>query len=208
MDLVNNPPTKHSHEDEESKFAGRDWRTIRVGEVVDTGLVRWVEMGSSVEDATNLLITSGAPNVVLLREEKESKIPMGTFDYNDLNSYLLLVVGLAQPEDRQSFKELAQKGREGKAIPMRDVKDLGRKEPLVTLPHTADLTKAIEILGSGIHRIVVVDAGSGDAVGVLTQLRMVEFFWENQRWFGLVEGLYEASLRDLNIGAYHVYAIK
>ena len=206
MDLINNPPTKHTHEGEENKFAGRDWRTISVGEVVDLELVRFVEMDTSVEEATNILITSGSPNVVLLREGKDSRKPTGTFDYNDLNAYLLLVVGLAQPEDRQSFKELAQKGREGKPIPLRDVKDLGKKEPLITLPYNADLSKAIEILGSGIHRIIV--EKDGNAVGVLTQLRMVEFFWDNARQFKQLEDMYHANLKDLNIGAYHVYAIK
>jgi hypothetical protein len=146
--------------------------------------------------------------VVLLRDSKASRKPTGTFDYNDLNAYLLLVVGLAQPEDRQSFKELAQKGREGRPIPLRDVKDLGKKEPLITLQDTADLAKAIEILGSGIHRIVIVNETSGDAVGVLTQLRMAEFFWDNERQFAPIEPLYQAILRDLNIGAYNVFAIK
>ncbi|KIW00416.1 uncharacterized protein PV09_08121 [Verruconis gallopava] len=207
MELINNPPTKHTHEGEESKYAGRDWKTIRVGEVVDLELVRFAEMDTSVEEATNILITSGSPNVVLLRDSKTSRKPIGTFDYNDLNAYLLLVVGLAQPEDRQSFKELAQKGREGKPIPLRDVKDLSKKEPLFTLPHSADLTKAIEILGSGIHRIVIVDEKTGDAVGVLTQLRMVEFFWDNEKHFKPLQELYQATLKDLNIGAYSVFAI-
>jgi CBS domain-containing protein len=208
MDLVNNPPTMHTHEGEESRFAGRDWRTISVGEVVDLELVRFVEMDTSVEEATNILITSGSPNVVLLRDGKNSRKPTGTFDYNDLNAYLLLVVGLAQPEDRQSFKELAQKGREGRPIPLRDVKDVGKKEPLITLPHTASLTKAVEILGSGIHRIVVVDDKTENAVGVLTQLRMVEFFWDNERQFRPLEDIYAANLRDLAVGAYNVFAIK
>ena len=208
MDLINNPPTKHNHDGEGSKFAGRDWRTIQVGEVVDLELVRFVEMDTSVEDATNLLITSGSPNVVLLREGKSSRKPIGTFDYNDLNAYLLLVVGLAQPEDRQSFKELAQKGREGRPIPLRDVKDLSRKEPLVTLPESADLSKAIEILGSGIHRIIVLNDDTKEAVGVLTQLRMMEFFWDNANNFAQLGALYQASLRELNVGAQHVYAMK
>lgn len=55
MDLVNHPPTQHSHEGE-SKFAGRDWRTVRVGEIVDLELVRFVEMETSVEEATNVCV--------------------------------------------------------------------------------------------------------------------------------------------------------
>lgn len=51
QDLLNNPPTAKTGTDE---FAGRDWRTIKVGEVVDLELVRFVEMDTSVEEATNV----------------------------------------------------------------------------------------------------------------------------------------------------------
>jgi CBS domain len=120
------------------------------------------------------------------------------------------VVGLAQPEEDQisSFQELAQKGREGKPIPLRDVKDLGRKEPLMTLPHTATLTKAVEIFGSGIHRIIIVKEHTMDAVGVLTQLRLLKFFWENRANFPAIEALHHKTLRDLDIGSHNVFAIK
>ena len=146
--------------------------------------------------------------MVLLRESKDTHTAIGTFDYNDLNSYLLLVVGLAQSEDRQSFKELAQKGREGRPIPLKDVKDLGKKEPLITLPHTASLTKAAEVFGGGIHRIIILKDGTTDVVGVLTQLKMVTFFWENGRHFSTIEPLYQATLRELDIGSHSVFAIK
>ncbi|QDS71322.1 hypothetical protein FKW77_001994 [Venturia effusa] len=212
QELMNNPPTMSSSQggagkSGKSEFAGRDWRDVKVGEVVDEELVRWVEMETSVEEATNVLIASGSPNVVLLRENRDTHAAIGTFDYTDLNSYLLLVVGLAQPEDRQSFKELAQKGREGRPIPLKDVKDLGKKEPLITLAQTASLTKAAEIFGSGIHRIIVVKDGTREVVGVLTQLRMVRFFWENGRHFESIERLYQATLRDLDIGSKEVFAI-
>ncbi|KAF2433671.1 hypothetical protein EJ08DRAFT_563399, partial [Tothia fuscella] len=203
-DLMDNPPTAKTGTDE---FAGKDWRSIKVGEVVKRELVRFVEMDTSVEEATNVLITSGSPNVILLRESKETNTAISTFDYNDLNAYLLLVVGLAQPEDRQSFKELAQKGREGKPIPLKDIKDLGKKEPLVTLPHTADISKAVEAFGSGIHRILIVTENTHDVVGVLTQLRLVTFFWENGKHFPAIEQLYQATLRELDIGSHSVFAI-
>lgn len=157
-----------------------------------------------------LLISSGSPNVVLLRETAESRTAVGTFDYSDLNAYLLLVVGLAQPDERHvaSFNELAQKGREGKPIPLKDVKFLNEKEPLVTLPHTADLTKAVEIFGSGIHRIIIVEEQTTNVVGVLTQLRLVRFFWENGRNFPAVDRLYPHTLKDLDLGSHNVLAIK
>ncbi|KAF2267631.1 hypothetical protein CC78DRAFT_423010, partial [Lojkania enalia] len=212
QDLLNNPPTKGS----DPKFHGRDWRTIQVGEIVDQQLVRFVQYDTSVEEATNastgqsiMLIESGAPNVVLLREDENSRTATGTFDYSDLNAYLLLVVGLAHPdeEDVASFDELAQKGREGKPIPLKDVKDLGKKEPLITLPKTADLTRAIEVFGSGVHRLLVTEERSTDVIGVLTQLSLVKFFWDNRQSFPQVEQLYPQLIKDLNIGSHSVYAI-
>ena len=148
--------------------------------------------------------------MVLLRDSPDSRVATGTFDYSDLNAYLLLVVGLAQPDEHQltRFKELAQKGREGKAIPMKDVKDLGRKEPLVFLGRSSPLTQVVEIFGSGIHRLVIVEERSTDVVGVLTQLRLVEFFWENRAQFSPIEPLFHKTLRELDLGSHAVFAIK
>ncbi|KAF2399918.1 hypothetical protein EJ06DRAFT_530699 [Trichodelitschia bisporula] len=207
QELLNNPPT--ANQSGHNEFTGRDWRTIQVGEIVDLGQVRFVEMSTTVEEATNALITGGSPNVVLLRDSPTSQTAIGTFDYSDLNAYLLLVVGLAQPDERHSssFKELAQKGREGQPIPLRDVKDLGKKEPLITLPHSANLTKAVEVFGSGIHRIIVVKEHTADVVGVLTQLRLVRFFWEHRHNFPVIEPLYQRTLRELDIASHSVIAI-
>jgi len=121
-----------------------------------------------------------------------------------------LVVGLAHPDERQisSFQDLAAKGREGKPIPLKDVKDLGQKEPLITLSHTAELTKAVEILGSGVHRLLITKEGTTDVIGILTQLKLVRFFWENGRCFPVIEQLFPQLLRDLDIGSHSVVAIK
>lgn len=154
---------------------------------------------------------SGAPNVVLLRENKNTRHATGTFDYSDLNAYLLLVVGLAHPEEEDvaSFDELAKKGREGKPIPLKDVKDVSNnKEPLITLPETADLTKAMEVFGSGVHRVLVAKEGTSDVIGILTQLRLVKFFWENRQSFPDVDQLYPHLIKDLTIGSKSVLAIK
>lgn len=54
QDLINNPPTKAG----DPKFHGRDWKTIRLGEIVDPTLVRFVEYDTSVEDATSVWTAS------------------------------------------------------------------------------------------------------------------------------------------------------
>jgi CBS domain containing-hemolysin-like protein len=85
---------------------------------------------------------------------------------------------------------------------------LNKKEPLITLPNTANLSKAVEAFGSGIHRILVVKENTEDVVGVLTQLRLVTFFWENGRHFPAIEPLYQITLRELDVGSHSVFAIK
>ena len=62
QDLINNPPTKAG----DPKFHGRDWRTVRLGEIVDPSLVRFVELDTSVEDATAVCTTSLRPISALL----------------------------------------------------------------------------------------------------------------------------------------------
>jgi CBS-domain-containing membrane protein len=146
----------------------------------------------------------------LIRESPEHTSAIGTFDYTDLNAYLLLVVGLVQPAEEQltSFRQLAQKAQEGSKIPLKDVKDLGRKEPLTTLPASASLTTAVETFGSGVHRIVVVKEDSTEVVGIVSQSRLVKFLWENGRSFPMIDQLYPQYLKDLRIGSQDVIAIK
>jgi len=192
---------------EQSRFAGRDWRHVQVGEIIDPSEVRFVELGTTtIEDTTKLLIKSGAPNVVLIRESRKTRTAIGTFGYSELNAYLLLVLGLSQPDEQA--QELATRARAGEAIPLSDVNDhLGVREPPAFLPHTAELTRAMEVLGGGVHRVVITKEGTSEAVGVLSQLRLVRFFWENHQNFASTERLYERSLRELELGAKEVVAV-
>ncbi|KAK4993208.1 cell separation during budding [Elasticomyces elasticus] len=213
QELMKNPPVMRSDGGaaggEEDRFKNRDWRGVRVGEIVDEKEVRFVEVDTSVEDATNLLITSGAPNVVLIRQSKHTRTALGAFDYSDLNAYLLLVLGRAHPDDDDVslFNDVAQKARENRTIPLQYVKDIGRHEPIVTLPHTASLTQAVEVFGSGIHRIIIVKEGTTDVVGILTQLRLVRFFWENKQHLHAVDQLHSRTLHELDIGSHSVISI-
>jgi hypothetical protein len=51
QDLVNNPPVRKK---ESLEFGGREWKKIGVGEVVERHKIKWVEVHTSVEDATNV----------------------------------------------------------------------------------------------------------------------------------------------------------
>ncbi|KAK4542394.1 hypothetical protein LTR36_006851 [Oleoguttula mirabilis] len=203
-DLLMHPSGKNNGD--EARFKGRDWRNIQVAEIVDAAETRFVELDTSIEDTTKLLVKSGAPNVVLIRESHKTRTPIGTFDYSDLNAYLLLVLGLSQPDELAA--QLAERARSGETIPLRDVNDhLGPREEPAFLPHTANLIRAMEALGSGAHRLVICKEGTSEAVGVLSQLRLVRFFWENHQAFSATEQLYARSIKELELGAKEVLAI-
>lgn len=120
-----------------------------------------------------------------------------------------MVVGLAQPDEDHiaDFAQLAQRAREGKAIPLRSIKDWGKKEPLTHLPGKADLVQAIDVFGKGLHRIVVTD-DSGNVTGLLSQSRLIRFLWEEGRHFPVLEQLHGYYMRDLKIGSNSVVSIK
>ncbi|KAJ2978402.1 hypothetical protein NQ176_g3835 [Zarea fungicola] len=205
QELMNHPPTKkHGN----PKFAGRAWRDITVGELLAPDDVRWVELDDSVEAATKILLKSPT-NVVLVRDSKTSNIVTSIFDYRDLNTYLLIVVGLTKPEDHQValFNEIISRAQQGQAIPLRTLQPLFGREATVQLDAEDTLAQAVEILGSGIHRIVVSDF-SNHIIGVLSQLRVADFFWNEGINFPTIERLYPVILRDLGIGTQHTISVK
>lgn len=51
QELLQHPPVSKPSD---PRFAGRDWRSIHVGELVRQSDVRWIELDSSVEDATKV----------------------------------------------------------------------------------------------------------------------------------------------------------
>lgn len=57
QELLNNPPTAGTAD---PRFAGKDWQTIGVGELCDPADLRWVELDSGIEDATNVSGPSGS----------------------------------------------------------------------------------------------------------------------------------------------------
>lgn len=148
--------------------------------------------------------------VLFIRETPEHKSAVGTFDFSDLNAYLLLAAGLTQPDEGLLglYEQLAQKARDGSKILLQDVKDLGNKEPMTTLPATANVMRAVETFGGGVHRVVVVNEQNDEVVGIFSQFRLVKFLWENGHSFPAVDQLYPQSVGDLGIGSRAVLSIK
>lgn len=139
----------------------------------------------------------------MIRATSSEKSAIGTFDYNDLNTYLLFAVGELKPNDENVdvVDGIAKKAQAGEKIALKDVKRLGSKEPFVTLPHTASLVKAVEVFGGGVHRIVVVKEGTTEVTGILSQLKLVNFLWENRLSFPVINQLYGQSIKELGLGS-------
>ncbi|KAF7533907.1 hypothetical protein G7054_g6709 [Neopestalotiopsis clavispora] len=227
QDLLNHPPTTRP---QNPRFSGRDWRHVHIGELISRDDVKWVDMNTSVEEASMVLLKSASNNVVLIQEQGSDGTAVSTFDHNDLNAYLLVVVGLAHPTDDlvALYDSIAKKAQANESIPLRDIqenpipmgiesgianalprrgkKPICRKEALVILPANEDLAKAIEVFGSGIHRVLVTNSG-GEVIGVLSQLRLVEFFWNEGVNFRVIDDLYPRLMRDLAIGSQQVIAV-
>ena len=54
QDLLNNPPKSGSAD---PAFAGRDWHTITVGELVDENDVHFVDVDTGIEEATHVCVS-------------------------------------------------------------------------------------------------------------------------------------------------------
>lgn len=138
------------------------------------------------------------------------KTASDTFDFSDLNAYLLVVLGLASPteDQREKWSDLAQRAKAQEPIPIREASVIAQKPPLTTLSESHDLSKAIEIFGSGVHRILICKDGTEEIVGILSQLKLVRFLWENANSFPTLDQLYPIILRDLGIGTIQAISIK
>ena len=165
---------------------------------------------SHLADLSQLLCQC-AIAVIVVRSDKSEKSAVATFDYRDLTQYLLFATGQLFPstdEHLHIFQSLAKKAQSGEKIPLRDAKSLGNKEPFVTLSQSADLTAAMELFGGGVHRLVIVKDGGKEVVGILSQLHLVKFLWENGKCFPVINQLCGREIRDLGIGSQQLISIK
>ncbi|KAH6603379.1 hypothetical protein Trco_008154 [Trichoderma cornu-damae] len=190
QDLLNHPPSTGRHQN--PKFVGREWRDITIGELV------------SLDD----MLLQSPTGVVLVREGASATRPTFCFDYNDLNAYLLTVVGLSRPDNNQATlsRDIMTKAQGGAHITLEEIQPLCSREAIVKLNSDVNLSRAIEKLGSGIHRILVTEP-AGSVVGIISQLRMVEFFWNEGINFPIIDRLYPVSLQDLGIGVQPIISV-
>lgn len=160
-------------------------------------------LGPFLLTSKSQMLLQSPTSVVLVKDETTASNPTFCFDYNDLNAYLLTVVGLARPDNN----DIMVKAQGGAHITLREIQSLCFRETIVKLNSNVSLSQAIEKLGSGIHRILVTDA-AGDVIGILSQLRMVEFFWNEGINFPTIDRLYPAAVQELGIGGQPIISVQ
>jgi hypothetical protein len=190
-----------------SHVEARDWKTITLGELVQGQTLKFIDGDTPVEEAcqafplnnkflTQMLVEKKLTSL-LLRPSPSHSTVIGTFDYTDLTAFLLTVLGVPDPSiaSTESFREAVKKAREGDHnIPVKLVGDIGIKDPFITLPETEKLSRLVEILATGVHRVAVTKENSQDVIGMLSQRKVVKYFWENVRSFVDLEPYYSKTV--------------
>lgn len=189
---------------------GQEWYEVPLGDLVQREHLITVDADTSVEQAFNIMDENDLTSLPVRDHTEPNTTKVShTFDYADLNAYLLLVLGHLEPLDESADTlENVQRARQGRPVPVQFVSQLGIADPYVVVPATATLLTAAEILGNGVHRIAVSDpVNTEDVIGVISQRRLVRYIWENARSFKSLEPLLQRSLADLDIGSKHVMHI-
>jgi CBS domain-containing protein len=209
---------------EDGSAISLDWQDIHLSDLVDKSRLVFVDADSSVEKAFDILDENQFTSLPIRSKTRSNSAgsessPSSslnteysvthTFDYADLNAYLLLVLGNIDPiEESAEVKETVVKAREGKPVPVKFVSQLGIKDPFVVVSSDTTLSVAVEILGNGVHRIAVNDPRNPkEVVGVISQRRLIRYIWENGRKFKSLETLFQTPLKELNVGSKVVITI-
>ncbi|AOW05541.1 protein SDS23 [Yarrowia lipolytica] len=192
-------PVFPAYDDSNAKHYRR-WEDDRLDLMVQPDKLVFVEGDTPVEKAFDKLVENHFTSLPV-RTAPEHKSVSHSFDYADLNAYLLLVMGYVDAADTTpEALENVKKARSGQPVPVNFVAGLGAKDPFICVPRDSTLATAVEILGSGVHRFAVTEGPASDAViGILSQRRTVRYIWENGRLFKTLEPLFQTPLTDLGL---------
>lgn len=176
------------------------WQHIQLSQLIEENKLISVPGSMSVEEAFNTMIKHHLTSLPV--EQFPGDMNCFTFDYNDLNSYLLLVLNKIQVNN----KTVQQDCQNGKPVPVGEIVKLTPKNPFYKLSETENLSTVMGILGSGVHRVAITDVDMTQIKGVLSQRRLIKYLWDNARSFTNLEPLFNSSLQDLKIGVLNTSA--
>ncbi|GAV26964.1 hypothetical protein PMKS-000425 [Pichia membranifaciens] len=208
---ISRNPSMSSNFSQYLNGASLEWQDIKLSELVEKNKLIVINSTVSVEQAFDTLVTNGLTSVPV--EEFPDDLNCLTFDYTDLNAYLLLVLNKIRIENlknidyspKQDIPKLIKKAQVGEQVPVSFVIRLTNKNPFIKLTETDTLSSVVEILGTGVHRVAIINENK--LSGILSQRRLVKFLWDNARRFPSMEPLLSSSISTLHIGSQNPISI-
>lgn len=194
-----------------------DWSDIPLADLSESNKLICINSSYSVQKAFETLISHDLTSLpVSLSKADYDLSDCLSFDYSDLNTYLLLVMnkislgdlatnalddGSSSPQQMtDKLTAIINRAKKGEEVPVDFIVKLHPKNPFLKFRETDQLLRAVEAFGNGVHRVAILDA-QNKISGILSQRRMIRFFWENARRFPSLEFLLNSTLQDLKIGS-------
>ena len=187
-----------------------DWADIQLFDLVESNKLIFIDSLYSVKRAFETLAHHNLTSVPVLDLSGQTTL-CRTFDYSDLNTYLLLIMDkiplqelIADASADRAYVEYVQqqikRAKRGEEVDVDFIIKLNPKNSFVKFKDTDVLYHVMEALGNGVHRVAITDSHTDAIVGILLQRRLIKFMWENARRFPLLDFLLNSTLQDLGVG--------
>lgn len=183
----------------------QEWSKIKISDLIQEENLHFIEEDITVENAFYKLLEYNLTSLPVITESKNMNDCL-TFDYNDLNAYMLLSLNKIKinKKDNESIQQLISKNAaSGKPVKVGDIIKFVPKTPFLKFSETESLSKILQILGNGVHRVAITDDSTGTDTkikGILSQRRLLKYLWDNANKFENFEELSKFQLKDLKIG--------
>lgn len=182
---------------------------VQLSELIEKSKLISINSDYSVQEAFETLKNHNLTSVPVSTTKDSGLINCLTFDYSDLNTYLLLIMNKISLKDlnsdfegfsKDNFNNLVTKAKKGEEVPVDLIIKLHPKNPFIKINENESLLTVMEILGNGVHRIAITN-NENEIVGILSQRRLIRFIWDNARRFNNLEYYFNQSIEDLKIGS-------
>lgn len=218
----NHHPNHLTHSNTNSSLTnGVDWSEIPLYELIESNKLISINSSYSIQKAFETLINHNLTSIPVSRSKSDSTDLANclTFDYGDLNTYLLLIMNkinfndlcidevesgssLTLKQKHEFILNVVNKGKHGEEVPVDFIVKLHPKNPFLKFQSNEPLLKVMEALGNGVHRVAITDEfNNNKIVGILSQRRLIKFMWENARRFPSLDFYLNSTLQDLKIGS-------
>ena len=202
-----------------SSIIGLDWSEIPLIELTESNKLISIHSSHSVQAAFETLLENNLTSVPvsISKNDPTDLTNCLTFDYSDLNTYLLLIMNKINYADLNveeigDVKTTAQekhdiviqninKAKRGEEVPVEFIIKLHPKNPFIKFNETDTLFSVMETLGNGVHRIAIANEEGNKITGILSQRRLIRYMWENARRFPSLDFYLTSTLQDLKIGS-------